>query len=111
MDRYNHDLGGDDTDETDDSPLFGSFSSYSPQYRKQNSSRILASNDNNELNVSGDANISICSGTSSISSGAGGDGTNTQNSIPINETKIISRPELRKLDVSFIKKLFISLFR
>lgn len=35
MDRYNHDMiGGDDTDEQDDSPIFGSFSSYSPQYRK-----------------------------------------------------------------------------
>lgn len=32
-DRYNHDIG-EDTDDTDDSPLFGSFSSYSPQYRK-----------------------------------------------------------------------------
>lgn len=35
MDRYNHDLGGEDTDDTDDTPLFGSFSSYTPQYRKQ----------------------------------------------------------------------------
>lgn len=33
MDRYNHDIG-EDTDDTDDSPLFGSFSSCSPQYRK-----------------------------------------------------------------------------
>ncbi|KAL0276514.1 UNVERIFIED_CONTAM: hypothetical protein PYX00_004073 [Menopon gallinae] len=32
-DRYNHDIG-EDTDDTDDSPLFGSFASYSPQYRK-----------------------------------------------------------------------------
>lgn len=50
MDRYNHDLDlsegggsgntiGDDTDDTaDDSPLFGSFNSYSPHYRKQYSS-------------------------------------------------------------------------
>lgn len=35
MDRYNHDLGGEDTDDTDDTPVFGSFSSYTPQYRKQ----------------------------------------------------------------------------
>lgn len=32
-DRYNHDL--EDTDDADDSPLFGSFASYSPQYRRQ----------------------------------------------------------------------------
>lgn len=39
MDRYNHDLGGEDTDDTDDFPLIGSFGSYSPQYRKNNSSQ------------------------------------------------------------------------
>ncbi|XP_068082324.1 microtubule-associated serine/threonine-protein kinase 3 isoform X2 [Anabrus simplex] len=33
MDRYNHDIG-EDTDDTDESPLFASFSSCSPQYRK-----------------------------------------------------------------------------
>lgn len=38
MDRYNHDLG-EDTDDTDDSPLIGSFSSYSPQSRKISLSR------------------------------------------------------------------------
>lgn len=39
MDRYNHDLAGADEDshDADDSPLFGSFNSYSPQYRKQQS--------------------------------------------------------------------------
>ncbi|XP_053690333.1 microtubule-associated serine/threonine-protein kinase 3 isoform X2 [Sabethes cyaneus] len=37
VDRYNHDICGDDTDDMEDSPLFGSFSSYSPQYRKQQS--------------------------------------------------------------------------
>ncbi|XP_067645232.1 microtubule-associated serine/threonine-protein kinase 3 [Eurosta solidaginis] len=35
MDRYNHDLAGEDTDDTDDIPVFGSFSSLTPQYRKQ----------------------------------------------------------------------------
>lgn len=74
MDRYNHDLAGDDTDETDDSPLFGSFSSYSPQYRKQNSSRFM-------INTSDDANSS----TTSPSSNSG---------------KILTKPELRKIDVS-----------
>lgn len=33
MERYNHDLG-EDTDDMDDTPLFGSFNSYSPAYRK-----------------------------------------------------------------------------
>lgn len=49
MDRYSHDFG-EDTDDTDDSPLFGSFSSYSPQSRKISQSRppVLV-NDNNEL--------------------------------------------------------------
>lgn len=38
MDRYSHDFG-EDTDDTDDSPLFGSFSSYSPQSRKISQTR------------------------------------------------------------------------
>ncbi|XP_049805773.1 microtubule-associated serine/threonine-protein kinase 3 isoform X3 [Schistocerca nitens] len=33
MDRYNHDIG-EDTDDTDESPLFSSFSSCTPHYRK-----------------------------------------------------------------------------
>lgn len=78
MDRYNHDLGGDDTDETDDSPLFGSFSSYSPQYKKQNSSKFLpvSSEDINGVNSLDMAVISN------------------------DTTKTLTRPELRKLDVS-----------
>lgn len=38
IDRYNHELE-DDTDDTDDSPLFGLFSSCSPQYRKVHNAR------------------------------------------------------------------------
>lgn len=38
VDRYNHDIG-EDTDDTDDSPLIGSFSSYSPQSRKISQTR------------------------------------------------------------------------
>lgn len=34
MERYNHELGDEDTDDMDDTPLFGSFNSYSPAYRK-----------------------------------------------------------------------------
>ncbi|XP_063220188.1 microtubule-associated serine/threonine-protein kinase 3 isoform X2 [Bacillus rossius redtenbacheri] len=33
MDRYNHEIG-EDTDDTDDSPLFGSFSSCAPKFRR-----------------------------------------------------------------------------
>ncbi|XP_055620201.1 microtubule-associated serine/threonine-protein kinase 3 isoform X2 [Toxorhynchites rutilus septentrionalis] len=43
VDRYNHEICGDDTDDMEDSPLFGSFSSYSPQYRKQHSITAAAS--------------------------------------------------------------------
>ncbi|XP_034933867.1 microtubule-associated serine/threonine-protein kinase 3 isoform X2 [Chelonus insularis] len=44
MDRYSHDFG-EDTDDTDDSPLFGSFSSYSPQSRKISQSRSTINNE------------------------------------------------------------------
>lgn len=39
VDRYNHELE-DDTDDTDDSPVFGLFSSCSPQYRKVRNTRF-----------------------------------------------------------------------
>lgn len=74
MDRYNHDLGGEDTDETEDSPLIGSFSSYSPQYRRQNSSRFPNQ-------------FSDKPGT-------------TSPSLSSHDVKLLTRPELRKLDVS-----------
>ncbi|XP_057319918.1 microtubule-associated serine/threonine-protein kinase 3 isoform X2 [Microplitis mediator] len=48
MDRYSHDFG-EDTDDTDDSPLFGSFSSYSPQSRKISQSRPPVLVNDNEL--------------------------------------------------------------
>ncbi|KAK5639256.1 hypothetical protein RI129_011748 [Pyrocoelia pectoralis] len=51
VDRYNHDLG-DDTDDTDDSPVFGLFSSCSPQYRKVHGSRMGS---NTEQDQSSDA--------------------------------------------------------
>ncbi|KAF5304296.1 hypothetical protein FQR65_LT07988 [Abscondita terminalis] len=47
VDRYNHDLG-DDTDDTDDSPVFGLFSSCSPQYRKVHVSRIGSNSDQDQ---------------------------------------------------------------
>lgn len=51
MDRYNHDLG-DDTDDPDDSPLFGSFSSYSPQSRKISQTRPPQLHPDAELDIS-----------------------------------------------------------
>lgn len=74
MDRYNHDLGGEDTDETEDSPLIGSFSSYSPQYRRQNSSRFPNQFSDKQL------------------------GTISPN-LSSHDVKLFTRPELRKLDV------------
>ncbi|XP_055373331.1 uncharacterized protein LOC129606738 isoform X2 [Condylostylus longicornis] len=72
LDRYNHDLAGDDTDDTDDTPVFGSFSSYTPQYKKQHYcwSR-LASNSTSEDNSS---NLEL--------------------------NKMLATPELRKLDLT-----------
>ncbi|XP_044257666.1 microtubule-associated serine/threonine-protein kinase 3 isoform X4 [Tribolium madens] len=46
IDRYNHELE-DDTDDTDDSPVFGLFSSCSPQYRKANVSKLSSSDPDN----------------------------------------------------------------
>lgn len=44
VDRYSHDLG-DDTDDTDDSPVIGLFSSCSPQYRRVHSTRLGSKTD------------------------------------------------------------------
>ncbi|CAH0562652.1 unnamed protein product [Brassicogethes aeneus] len=46
IDRYSHEIE-DDTDDTDDSPVFGLFSSCSPQYRKVHTSSKLASEGDN----------------------------------------------------------------
>lgn len=80
MDRYNHDLAGDDTDETDDSPLFGSFSSYSPQYKRQYSSRLA---------------MNISDHSSSTGDDIG---------------KVITTPELRKLDVTKIDNQLLHMY-
>ncbi|KAG4079765.1 hypothetical protein HA402_014896 [Bradysia odoriphaga] len=74
MDRYNHDLAGEDTDETEDSPLIGSFSSYSPQYRRQNSSRFPNQFSDN-VGAAMSPNLSS------------------------HDVKLLTRPELRKLDI------------
>lgn len=97
MDRYNHDLGGgDDTDETDDSPLFGSFSSYSPQYRKQNSSRFLAAGESMTTAMPTATTTTMTPAIPAISAASSG-----PSSLAIDCATIkLTRPELRTLDVS-----------
>lgn len=116
MDRYNHDMGGEDTDDTDDFPLIGSFGSYSPQYRKHNSSLVQINLPPQSLDDS--VNTSSGSGTASpISSNLSQSGGNTNAAQSAaaaaaaattsatattnsNIGKIMSTPQLRKLDVS-----------
>lgn len=101
MDRYNHDLGGgDDTDETDDSPLFGSFSSYSPQYRKQNSSRFLATGESVTTAITTSTTTTM---TPAISA-AGVSGGLSSLAIDCATIKL-TRPELRTLDVSILNSV------
>lgn len=103
MDRYNHDMGGDDTDDTDDLPLIGSFGSYSPQYRKNNSSLVQINLPPQSLDDS--VNTSSGSGTASpVLSNLSQSGGNTNTALNVtansNIGKIMSTPQLRKLDVS-----------
>lgn len=60
MDRYNHELE-DDTDDTDDSPLFGLFSSCSPQYRKVQNAQVIYNSDQDTEIESLSINASIAS--------------------------------------------------
>ncbi|XP_063706020.1 microtubule-associated serine/threonine-protein kinase 3 [Culicoides brevitarsis] len=82
LDRYSHDLG-EDTDDTDDSPLFGSFSSYSPQYRKQQYSRLASNMSANTTCNSSDDNASNASNTSMQ-----------------DISKMLTTPELRKFNMN-----------
>lgn len=50
LDRYNHDIG-EDTDDTEDNIVFGSFSSFSPQYKKVQS-RLSKSNEDSGASLS-----------------------------------------------------------
>lgn len=112
MDRYNHDMGGEDTDDTDDFPLIGSFGSYSPQYRKNNSSLVQI---NLPPQSSLDDSVNTSSGTASplslnhsqsgintsaVLSAAATTTTTTIATTNSNIGKIMSTPQLRKLDVS-----------
>lgn len=101
MDRYNHDMGGEDTDDTDDFPLIGSFGSYSPQYRKHNSSLVQINLPPQSLDES--INTSSGSGTASpISLNINQNVSAPQNIANPNIGKIMSTPQLRKLDVSHL---------
>lgn len=51
MDRYSHEIE-DDTDDTDDSPVFGLFSSCSPQYRKTHGSKLSLTSDSSSIKSS-----------------------------------------------------------
>lgn len=99
MDRYNHDLGGEDTDDTDDFPLIGSFGSYSPQYRKHNSSLVQINLPQQSLDES--INTSSGSGTASpISTNLNQSANASLDKSTLNIGKIMATPQLRKLDVS-----------
>ncbi|XP_060537410.1 microtubule-associated serine/threonine-protein kinase 3 isoform X2 [Cylas formicarius] len=63
MDRYSHELE-DDTDDTDDSPVFGLFSSCSPQYRKTHGSKLSLGSDSASLKL----NLAAMEGSNSESS-------------------------------------------
>uniref|UniRef100_A0A182W1Z9 non-specific serine/threonine protein kinase n=1 Tax=Anopheles minimus TaxID=112268 RepID=A0A182W1Z9_9DIPT len=70
VDRFNHEICGDDTDEMEDSPLFGSFSSYSPQYRKQHSLSQASINSSGNFGGSTGSRISGGVGSESASTAA-----------------------------------------
>lgn len=109
MDRYNHEMGCDDTDETDEFPQIGSFGSYSPQYRKNTSSLVQINlptqSFDESINSSGSGSISPTPSVVNQSSIA--NLTNPNTSIG----KIMSTPQLRKLDVSGFCFSFIFLFK
>lgn len=120
MDRYNHDLAGEDTDDTDDTPVFGSFNSYTPQYRKQHyswSRHATTSTDGtrpppltslpsraqeNPLPIPGVSSTGAMPklktgfGSGRGSSFGSGGGASTEGVV----NKFLNTPQLRKLDVS-----------
>lgn len=82
MDRYNHEIADDDTDDTDEPPIFGSFNSFSSQYRKSYHSGTTTTK------VNSPAVFSLEDPPIAIGGGKG--------------PPKLKTPELRKLDVSFI---------
>lgn len=113
MERYNHDMAGDDTDDTDEFPQIGSFGSYSPQYRKNTSNLVQINlpiqSFDESINSSGSASPTPSLVNPSPNASQTTPNTNTNTTIG----KIMSTPQLRQLDVSFRFKsssLFLSLF-
>lgn len=96
---------GDDTDDTDDMPLIGSFGSYSPQYRKHNSSLVQINFPQQYLDES--INTSGGSGCGSPTPSLISQSSNSsQNNTSVANTsaastisRVIHTPQLRKLDV------------
>lgn len=105
MDRFNHDIMCDaeeDTDDTEDLPLFGSFGSYSPQYRKHNHSSVQINLPTHSFE---DTNTS--DGSSEASPTPSIERYNFSNySGPTTIGKIMATPQLRQIDV----RLFIRIF-
>ncbi|XP_018325560.1 microtubule-associated serine/threonine-protein kinase 3 isoform X2 [Agrilus planipennis] len=103
LDRYNHDLG-DDTDDTDDSPVFGLFSSCSPQYRKVQRSQINLTSDH-ELPTDLVRITTLTASTPDISS----DTLQDINKIKLKSTNIFLTPEKEHADFSLVERRKISL--
>ncbi|XP_050313246.1 microtubule-associated serine/threonine-protein kinase 3 [Anthonomus grandis grandis] len=96
MDRYSHEIE-DDTDDTDDSPVFGLFSSCSPQYRKTHPSKLSLTLDstNNKSASSTDntSDPSIAESKPKLKSSISGISTASH------ELVSLSKPETRKISL------------
>lgn len=103
MDRYNHDLGGEDTDDTDDTPVFGSFNSYTPQYRKQHYSWSRHATDSAKGTPTTLPSRAQETATATATIAATGAMPKLKPSAVSQEgvvNKFLNTPQLRKLDVS-----------
>lgn len=111
MDRYNHDLGGEDTDDTDDTPVFGSFNSYTPQYRKQHYSwsRHATSTTTDSANTTPTLTSLPSRAQESVTTTAAAAATGAMPKLKPTAVgqegvvnKFLNTPQLRKLDVSIM---------
>lgn len=89
--------GEEDTDDTEDLPLFGSFGSYSPQYRKHNSSSVQINLPTHSFE---DTNTSDGSSEASPTPSIEKYNFNNYNG-PTAIGKFIATPQLRQIDVSY----------
>lgn len=115
MDRYNHDLAGDDTDDTDDTPVFGSFNSYTPQYRKQHyswSRHATASTTDSSKTTPTTLPSRAQENATATATMAGTGAMPKQMSTAASQegvvNKFLNTLQLRKLDVSNSKGIFAS---